>query len=258
MKRAIYSFGNEVFTFFANRVEEELNARDIPHIFVGGSAVQAHILKRLTDSYDTDISTLASNEGLRFQDYIRATDDIDLALKFPEEDEKDIAEVNTVGSIRDFCDALSGEYISGTEKNIFSYELERRGITKPVFKIKIDEDEEERIFMNLSRKSKNLKKLSFSCYNEFIDAGSELVIPYSKDYNLKLTVPKLEHVLATKISQLRAKDLMDISNLVKVVHSVGEEVDLEELERILKPVHTKNYGQFLSLVGLDGLHPNLY
>ena len=258
MKRAIYSFGDEVFTFFANRAEEELNNRSIPHIFVGGSAVQAHTLKRLTRLYNTDISTLASNEMLRIQDYIRATDDIDLALKFPKTSNIQTDEINMVGTIRDFCDSLQGEYISGTEENIFKYKLNRRGITRPIFSVRVDDEDGESIFMNVSRKSKNLKRLSFNCYDRFIEDGSKLVIPYSEGYDLKLTVPKLEHVLATKISQFRAKDSMDISNLVEVIREAGEEINLEEIEDILKPVHIKNYDRFLSLTGFEALNPKTF
>ena len=249
MKRAIYNLGNEEFTFFVNKIEEELNHRGIPHIFVGGVAVQAHILKRLTQDYETDISTLASNEKIRFQDYIRSTDDIDLALKFPSEGDKDKDIIESVDSIKDLCSSLTGGYISGTENYIFEYGLERGGISRPVFTVSVDGNNQERIYLNISRRSKSLKKLPYSFYNKFIDNGSELVIPYSEGYNLKVTVPKLEHVLATKISQFRAKDSMDLTNLMGVVRDCGEEIDGNELRRILLPVHVDNLGRFNSLTG---------
>jgi hypothetical protein len=145
---------------------------------------------------------------------------------------------------------LVGEYISGTENHIFEYDLARKGIKRPVFNISVDGELKERLYLNISRKPSDLFRLDTSLYNEFIQNGSELVIPYSNGWSFNIRVPKIEHVLATKISHFRAKDAMDLQNLYGVLYDSNEEIDFKELERILLPVYEVNLERFKSLVGI--------
>lgn len=249
MKRALYSLADEEFAFLVDRVGEELRKREIPHIFVGGTAIQAHLLDRFVEKYGLDIASLASGEQLRLQDYLRCTDDVDLALQFARDatDEKEVAR-----RITDLCSAVGGEILSKTENNIFEYGIERKGIKRPIFSVSVDGERKERIALNISRKSSDLRNLESRFYNEFIENGQELTVPYAPGFNLRVRVPKPEHVLATKISHFRAKDTMDMQNLVALMRATGEEVDLEEIKRILLPEHTRKYEKFLSLI--EGNH----
>ncbi len=237
MKRALYNLGNEEFAFLVDRIGKLLKERQISHIVVGGTAVQAHILDRLTKKHRVDIEKLTTNDVIRFQDYIRLTDDIDVAMQFLDDGQNDI---EAARKINDFCDELVGTYISGTDNHIFEYTLERRGVKRPVLGIIVDNVKGEDLLLNISRKSSDLKRLESRFYNHFVDHGVEMGLPYSNGYVVNLRVPKLEHVLATKIASFRAKDAMDIQNLVGVLDS-PKEIDTNEIERILLPVHEHNY-----------------
>lgn len=247
-KRFLYDLGNEEFAFLVNRIGEKLKSTGIPYNFVGGTAVQAHILHRLTQRYNTDIKSLAENKHIRFQDYVRSTDDIDLALLFP-----DNAQNHTFVSdmLRKFYDGLDGVFLSHDEKHLFEYKFARRGERRPVLNVIVDDNPAEDLALNISQQSRHLRSFGIRFYEEFISQGKDLVIPYTPDYNLKLRVCKPEHILATKISQFRAKDTMDIHNLVKVMQESGETIDTEELRKILLPVHYENFVRFNSLTGMD-------
>ncbi len=248
MKRELYNLGNEEFAFFVNRAGEALNKIGVPYTFVGGSAVQAHTLKRLCEKYQTDISTLLQNKDIRFQDYIRSTDDIDLALLFPDNGQ-DNSFARSVS--QRLCDSLEGVYLSANEESLFEYKLVRKGISRPVFSIGVDDKSGENLALNISKQSRHLRGLGLKFYDSFIEQGQELQIPYSKGNDIKIRVYRPEHVLATKISQFRAKDSMDLSNLVKVMQESGEEIDKEELRKVLLPVYVNNLGRFSSLTGID-------
>jgi hypothetical protein len=249
MKRALYTLANEEFGFFVNQLTKEFKKQEIPHIFVGGTAVQAHILSKLTKGKNSDISSLISDANVRLQDYIRATDDIDIALKFPNDGQSDI---ETAREIYGVCDSISKEYISDTENYIFEYGVERRGVKRPIFKVIVEGEPIEAIVLNISRKPSDLRTLDNRFYNrfynKFIDNGQDLIIPHFKNFNLHVRVPKLEHVLATKISQFRAKDSMDIQNLVEVTRDLGEEIKMNEIEEILLPEYTQKYEKFKALI----------
>lgn len=245
MKRALYSLENEEFLFFVNKIGEKLRARKIPHIFVGGTAVQAYVLDKLHKKENLSIGELIANENIRLQDYVRATDDIDLALKFSEDGEN---EIKTAKIINDLCEDIEGEDLADTDNYIFKFTLERKGIKRPIFGVSVFDERAESITLKISRKSKDLKGLDNKFYNEFINSGRELFVPHYEGSNLRVRVPKLEHVLATKISNYRAKDGMDIDNLVRLSKDLGEKLDMEEIQRILLPVHTKEYERFEFLI----------
>ena len=246
MKRILYSLENEEFVFLINKLKEQFEKRKIQHTFVGGTAVQAHILDRLTKKYDSDIVSLISKDNVRLQDYIRSTDDIDLALDFEVQSPIDAAK-----QVKDICKAVEGEHLSDTGNYIFEFSLERTGAKRPIFGVAIDGERAEAIALNISHNSKDLKTLDHGFYKMFLDQGKELVIPHYQDCNLQIRVPKLEHVLATKISNFRAKDSMDLQNLVSISKDIGEKIDMEEIHSILGPENIKNYERFESLIGYD-------
>jgi len=246
MKRALYSLENEEFIFLINQLKKQFEERRIPHNFVGGTAVQSYILDKLTKKTKSDIVSLVFNDNVRLQDYIRATDVIDLALGLGKFSPMDSAKI-----VKDICNAVEGEYISDTENYIFEFNLERTGAKRPIFSVAVDGERAEAIALNISHRPKDLEKLNKRFYSEFLDQGQELTIPHYNHHNLRIRVPKLEHVLATKIANFRAKDAMDIQNLVSVTKDVGEKINMEEIEGILGIEHSKKYHKFASLINYD-------
>ena len=145
MKRALYSLENEEFVFLINKLREQFEKRKIQHTFVGGTAVQAHILDRLTKKYESDIVSLISNDNVRLQDYIRATDDIDLALGLEGQDP-----IESAKKVKEICKAVEGEHLSDTGNYIFNFNLERTGAKRPIFGVTIDGESGEAIALNIS------------------------------------------------------------------------------------------------------------
>ncbi len=245
MKREIYNLTDEPFALFVNKVGAVLKNKGIEHSVVGGVSVQAYILDMLTKKYNGDVYGLVHNPSIRIQDYLRSTDDVDLSLKLNEESDMDkIRRINSV--LPDFA----CEDISPHGESIVEIKPERVGASRPTFRVYVDDkgDEQDIISMNLTRNKKDgLRHLNEFWYDEIIKQSQELTIPHVSNYNLNIRVPKLEHVLATKISGSRAKDLMDIKNLVDLAKGTNKELSLDELEKILMPENQTHYFSFLGI-----------
>lgn len=247
MKREIYSLKNEEFAFLVRRIGEVLRELQVPHTVVGGTAVQAYTLERMCRQSGLTVSQLERDRNVRLQDHLRATDDIDLALKFPDGMD-DSKKANVIFT---FLEMVKGDYVTpGDDAHLVEYEFERKGIQRPRLTMKIDDAEGESIALNISRREADLYRLEGKFYTEFIERGRDLVVPYAPGFDVSLKVYQQEHVLATKIAQMRPKDLMDIQSLIAVVRASKGEVDFAELERVLLPVHQVNYERFRGLVGI--------
>lgn len=245
MKREIYNLTDEPFALFVNKVGAVLKEKGIEHSVVGGVSVQAHMLDMLTKKYGSDVYHLVHNPSLRMQDYIRSTDDVDLSLKLDETTDMD--KTKRINEILPYfaCD----ESYSPSEESIIEIKQERIGVSRPTFRVSVNDksNEQDVISMNITRdKETGLRHLNSFWYNEIINQSQDLAIPYINNYKLNVRVPKLEHVLATKISGSRAKDLMDIKNLVDLSRVMGREINLEELEDMLLPGNRDHYFSFLS------------
>lgn len=260
MKRELYDLTDEPFAMFVNRVGAGLKEEGIEHNIVGGTSVQAYILKMLTEKYNSTICGLLYNPKVRIQDYIRSTDDVDLALRF--ELATDTEKVKKINSLLPKFEIE--ETISPCGESIVEVIPERIGASRPTFRVYVDEkgSDEGFIAMNISRGNKgDIHNLNDSWYDELIRDSQELVIPYTQGYELRLQVPTLEHLLATKIAASRAKDLMDNKNLVDLSKEMGRSVNLEEIERLVLPESQKKYFAFLEAhyaerIKRHGLHFN--
>jgi len=113
-KRALYDLTDEEFAYFVNEVNKGLEREGISHIFVGGTASQIQIAERLCKLHNTDLVTLARDE--RLQDYLRATDDIDLALATKAYAQGDTEYAHVINKL---LDSLTKEVISPSEEHIF-------------------------------------------------------------------------------------------------------------------------------------------
>ncbi|MDP2926284.1 MAG: hypothetical protein Q8N99_07945 [Nanoarchaeota archaeon] len=274
MKSPVYTLANEEFAHFVKIAEEVLREKEIPHILVGGIATQVHVLERLCRHYNKDVVSLVSDENFREQDYLRATDAVDLALRFPEYDGLESilgperkyfhnrAHLATGAKINDFCMAIvqggdNGDYLSCTGDHIFSYGFIRPGIQRPEFSVSVDKIERNPIFLKISRKPDDLEGLDTEFYNEFVNSGVDIKIPYSGDYSLDLRVLKPEHLLAVKIALDRPKDAMDVRNLVYAMRLVGEfdkrrdfPRTLYQLRKYLLPRCERELGNFGIAIGV--------
>ena len=80
MKRQLYDLTDEPFVMFVDRLDEVLKGEEIRYNVVGGVASQAYILDMLSKKHDRPIDGLVRYEDVRVQDYLRSTDDVDIAL----------------------------------------------------------------------------------------------------------------------------------------------------------------------------------
>jgi len=242
MKRSLYDLIDEPLTMFVNKVCDVLKDEGIHYNIVGGVAVQAYILDMLTKKYGEDVLRIAEDGGVRVQDYIRGTDDVDVVLSLQGEDVEKIKRINSI------LPKFAYEDISPSGESIIEFRTERVGASRPKYRVYVDDigNQEDVIAMNISRgQKKDLHKLDYFWYDEFLKHSKELNIPFFKEFGLKINVPKLEHLLSSKIAQSRAKDLMDNQNLSTLVKDSGIELDFNEIEKILMPYHEGVYRRFL-------------
>jgi len=252
MKREIYNLSDEELAYLIGNLDEKMNAEKIPYIIVGGTAVQAQVLKRLHQKTGRTLAELAEDSKIRLQDYVRSTDDVDLAISSRIERER--GEVDFAKKIFGVLESLAvPEAISPSGEYILGYQLVRKGIKRPVFQIYIDEEtnDERRLALNIGRNPRDLENLDSQHYDEFIERGEEIVLPYNSDFTLRMRVIRPEHLLASKVSKFRAKDTMDIHTLADLMREGGEEIDFNEMRRLLLPEYTRNYERFLDLVNLE-------
>jgi len=242
MKRQIYDLTDQPLIMFADRVGKVLRDNDIQHNIVGGVAAQAYILKMMTDVYGKNVTEIAADPSIRIQDYIRSTDDIDMALGLTGDDESKIKLIN-----QKILPALPHESISPDQESIIEFREERRGASRPLYRVYVDDkgSQEDVIALNISRgQTKDMHRLDPKWYNAFLEQGQDLTIPYSEGYNLTVRVPRLEHVLASKIAHSRSKDLMDNRNLATLTKEADVELDFNEIATILTPMFEDEYSAF--------------
>jgi hypothetical protein len=231
MKRQLYDLTDDGFAVFVNKIGSTLKDAEIPYNIVGGVSVQAYILDMLCRKDGQNLEGISHNPNIRLQDYIRSTDDIDIALDLKGEDREKMSWIT-----RYFLPKLEFDALSPDEESILEYRAERRAASRPKFRVYRNDagTEEDVIAMNISRnKPKEIHELEDGLYLPFIEQGVELKVPYSKGYGLSIHVPRVEHVFATKIAKSRAKDLMDIKNLSLLVKRSGKELNFCEIETIL-------------------------
>ncbi len=250
MKRELYNLTDEEFAFFVNNLHKQTKNRKISYVLVGGTAVQAHVLNRLCNKTGKNLEQIISDPNIRVQDFIRSTDDIDIALDSSIAGKK--GEMNFAEDVMGLLKDLTGEDFSPSEEHILEYRLARTGIKRPVFQIYVDgeTDDEQRIAMNIGRNKSDLKNLDSKYYDKFVKEGQEIVIPYNSQFNINTRVIKPEHLLASKISKFRAKDTMDLHMLADCMTQSKEKIDLVETRSILSPDYSDNYNRFLELVKL--------
>ena len=169
---------------------------------------------------------------------------MDVALKLEEEDE-----IEKLRRISALVPRFSVEEDVGPSgEHLIGVKSERLGAVRPTYRAYVDEkgNAEDIIAMNIFRgQPHSLRGLEDKWYDVFVDNSRKLRLPYNSGTEVVLSVPKLEHLLAMKISSSRAKDLMDNKNLADLLKITGQGLDFSELQRIL-PLD-RHYVTFLKI-----------
>jgi len=220
MKRELYDIADEEFITLLDRTESAFKDAKIPHMFVGGVATQAHLASYLCRIHGTTLRGLVASNDIRLQDYLRATDDVDIALRLDEPDEIKVAK-----KIFSVLDNIIGEgdHLSPSEEHIISMKLARRGHVKPQIQLALDdyaENPDEVVAFNLYRKPKDIKNDGVRAfedryYDKFMKGAVKLSIPYSDAKSVILTVKNPVDLVATKVAIGRPKDFGDVLALRK-------------------------------------------
>ncbi|MFH1358857.1 MAG: hypothetical protein ABIH37_03155 [archaeon] len=245
-----YTMGNEAFAYFLDRASAKLGEKDVPHVLVGGAAVQAHVLDRMCRVQGKDVLGLDFGREREVSDVLRPTNIVDMALGFDEYNELvGVADTSDLRYLRrdtddvvgrkilEFVESLEGSYPIGN--HVFEYVLDndRRGTQRIGFIYGVDDPENKRTergaTLKIERSSRDLTssvQIDSEWYNIFVEEGVDLKIPYL-DYSVSLRVLKPEYLLAVKIALDRAPDQMDVRNLIDAMKSTGE-LDGEEEQRV--------------------------
>ena len=246
MKRALYSLDDEEFMVLLERTDEVLRGRNIPYMFVGGVATQAHIANCLCKKNGTTLHNLAHSSEFRIQDHLRATDDADITL-----DTRKISDnPHDLKVHQEIMDALhdiegdGGIYSSPTGNHLVSIKLERSGKRRPVFRLGLDKEADSpdsEVSLNLyygpqdtnDRWPREMVEFEDKHYFEFFDTCKRISLPFSSGTNVNINVKGIEQLLATKIARGRPKDWSDLVLLYEHCRDACNPADLAEVERVL-------------------------
>ena len=253
MKRKLYDLTDEPFAMFVNRVGEVLRDEGINHNIVGGVAVQSYALKLLIDKYGGNVLSLIERPEVRIQDYIRSTDDVDVAMELKGDEGERILR------IKELLPQFNFDEVAPTGESIVEVKPARIGISRPTFRVYVDGQgsDDQMIAMNIGRgRNGSLRGFHNGWYSELIKGSRSLNVPYCEGFDVAVNVPRLEHLLATKIAGSRAKDLMDIHNLAQLAKEAGVNLDHGEMSKMLLPDYEDSYLRFLSS-DFPGVKPKL-
>lgn len=245
MKRALYSLDDEEFMTLLERTDTVLKDRNIPYMFVGGVATQAHIVKCLAKTQGKTLYDLTHSQDFRIQDHLRATDDADITLD-PRGISKDPSNTKVYSEIMAALKQIegTGPYMSPTGEHLVSIKLERLGKKRPVFRLGLDEEadsQDSEVSFNFyygpqdtnNRWAQEMVDFERNHYFDFFKTAQRIKIPFSEGRPISLDVKAIEPLTATKIARAREKDWSDILLLYRHSNEAGEPIDLGEVERLL-------------------------
>ena len=234
MKRALFDLTDEEFATLLERTDLAFRNAGIPYMFVGGSAVQTINSSYLCDHFGMSLIDLANSDKVRMQDCLRATDDVDIALKL------DGDAVEASKRIYSALNGIVGEAFSPTEEHIVTIGWNRKGHVKPQFLLGIDDivDPSAIAAFNIYRAPKDLKDSALDEFEErfydiFLNRAVDIKIPYCSGKTITLRVKNPEDTLATKIVRGREKDMADALSLAKYSLMAGKPIDYRIVESTL-------------------------
>lgn len=243
MKRELFNLADEEFMTLLIRTHEGFIRENIPYMYVGGVANQAHISHLLCKTHKGTLYDIVRSGKIRVQDYLRSTDDVDIVTHFEEAKEGDSRkEIEVRKEIFSILDYIVGEgiHISPSEQHFINIRLQRKAHVRPVFELGINDviNPDKTVSFNIYRKAEDLKngvlkEFENSFYDLFLDNAIQIGIPYFDNKTIYLNVKNREHLLATKIARGRPKDLGDALSLVKHYQKAGEDITYSIIEEIL-------------------------
>jgi hypothetical protein len=251
MKRQLYDLTDEEFMTLLERTDSVFRNREIPYMFVGGVATQAHIVNYLCQKEKKTLYDLANSDKFRIQDHLRATDDVDITLD-SRKISKYSSDIKVHQEIMEVLNEIKGEgiYTSPSRNHLVSIKLERPGKKRPIFRLGLDKEADSpdsQISLNFyygpedtnDRWPKEMVDFERANYFDFFNTAKCISIPFSHEGNIDLNVKGIEQLLATKIARARVKDWADILLLYGHAIKAGQSINLNEVKKILHAKHPR-------------------
>ena len=242
MKRELFSVADEEFLTLLDRTSFAFNRAGIPYMVVGGVSTQACVAAYLNSIHGASLKEI-KEKGIRLQDYLRATDDVDIAIRLDEQgDDKEAREISARNKIFSVLDDIvgNGEFISPTEEHIINIGLCRKGHVRPEFKLGVDGEiyDDKVVMFNIFRgprdlNNTHLKEFEASLYDRFLNEAINVDIKYAPNVAVSLRIKRPEHTIATKIVNGRDKDMADVISILRQSRQAGCPIVHDMVEEIL-------------------------
>lgn len=241
MKRALYDLTDEEFVTLLERTHIAFGNAKIPYMFVGGVAVQAHIADCLCRN-GKNLADFANSPDFRVQDHLRATDDVDITLSRKAESD-DVSFANKIYAVLNDIVGKEGGYISPTGEHLVFASLERKGLSRPIFRLGLngEGDINSAVSFNLYKGAEDtnerwpfdIRDFERRYYETFIERAVDIEIPFCSGKKIHLRIKNAEDLLATKIVRGRDKDLSDVLSLAHHRANAGNPINYEAIKGIL-------------------------
>lgn len=215
MKESLYSLEDREFTFLLQRVGEQLVKSKVDYAVVGGIAAQIQIVGAICKGEKKPLEDLILTEQVSERKNLRRTNDLDIIIDIP--------------NVLPILEELTGE--TTTNNDIFTVQLERRGIKRPIYAVK-SLNGEARIALNISNGPKDLERLFAGNYYIFLHEAENVDFGY-EDLHPKIRVLKPEHIIATKLTRYNPKDQFDICNLIDLALKYNKELDINKIAEVM-------------------------
>lgn len=259
MKRPLYTIADEEFATLLDRADAAFRAKGIKYMIVGGVATQAHLINYLCKD-GKKLVDFVNDPDFRLQDHLRATDDIDITLN-PRKNGEEYDKVEFASKIYSVLESIvdkDGMFMSPTENHLVSISLERKGISRPIFRLGLDDDKDPEKVTSLNfyrgsddtneRWGKDIQEFENRFYYQVMDRAEDVKIPFCQKKDIILKVEKAEDLIATKLVRGREKDWNDILSLVNHSEAAGTPIDYKVIEKVLCSVDPKNERTYLPFV----------
>ncbi len=230
MKNPQYDILDAEYCFLMDRITKVFQEKGLNPAIVGGAAVQTHVANLLTKAYNKSLEDLFIDDDIRPQDFIRRTDDIDVAVYNPS-----LASQETMyrNSILDAVRALECKNVKSPDENdIYDIRVTRIGLKKPILLVE-SLNKVSNIKMNIANCPSDLYILSNDKYLDMLENSKIIELNYNAGFKPRIRLYSLSDVIATKLSHKRAKDQFDLMVLGKCALMSKEPIDKQRILRLL-------------------------
>lgn len=222
-EEGMYTLLNREYFNIAGALHEALKEQDVKYAVVGGGGIQARIVDAVAKQ---GLKSIKDCKHI-LQTPLRSTTDIDIATSGGD-------------GVKMFS---AGQKISGSCGVGYNQMRDARALKfEPVGKAPI--------YVQYELDKDNFQGLP-EMYNSVIEEAEKLNLRYNGKHGIELMVAQPKHLIASKLTRWAPKDIVDTSNLLKIYHDCGKQIDIEDIRAILKGSNKGNLFERLERICLD-------